>query len=188
MDDTILINLVEKYNFLYDRRHTDFKNKSMRANAWSTIGSILNTSAGEAEQRFAVLRNRYTVEKKKMKANRSGDAGGIEKKWPLFDILSFLDTFIIPRRTTGNISTCSAKQDQETPILEMPNSPEWDTFTQITQTEDQQPANTPADSEIDEPPNSPVTTRVTITPPITRRPKQEKTKNNSVHFKCLFGF
>lgn len=44
MNDGALIDLVRQYNFLFDRRHTDFKNKTARENAWRTIAEIMEES------------------------------------------------------------------------------------------------------------------------------------------------
>lgn len=43
MDDGLLIEQVEKFKHLYDKRSNLFKNKLARENAWKSIGHILET-------------------------------------------------------------------------------------------------------------------------------------------------
>lgn len=40
--DGQLIELVEQFSFIYDRKHPDFKNKVAKENAWQTMSEILN--------------------------------------------------------------------------------------------------------------------------------------------------
>lgn len=42
--DADLVELVEKYTFLYDGKHKNFKNKLMKRNAWVNIAQILDTT------------------------------------------------------------------------------------------------------------------------------------------------
>ena len=59
MDDTLIVEQVEKFRLLYDKSDKNFKNKIQRENAWSTIGIILDQPAKTCLQRWTVLRTKY---------------------------------------------------------------------------------------------------------------------------------
>lgn len=52
-------------------------------------------------KKWKSLRDTYIKEKRK--APKSGAAAGTGKKWKFFGVLSFLDPFITPRATSGNM-------------------------------------------------------------------------------------
>ncbi|KAK4884197.1 hypothetical protein RN001_000468 [Aquatica leii] len=95
IDDRYLIDLVREFEVIYNKLHVDFKNKSIRMNAWNTIGEVLGTEGNACEQRFNVLRAKYNVERKKMSSLLSGSSSS--KDWKLFKLLSFLDSHIVTR-------------------------------------------------------------------------------------------
>lgn len=52
MDDSLLIEQVAFFPFLYDKKEQRFKSKIARENAWKTIGEIL-----EETRKFIQLKN-----------------------------------------------------------------------------------------------------------------------------------
>lgn len=104
MDDALLIQQVEQFVFLYDKKHINFKNKIQKENAWTTIGIILEQTPEACEQRWIVLRNKYNTIRRDLKNAPSGCSGEVTRvKWPLFSYLNFLEPFIVSRKTRYGI-------------------------------------------------------------------------------------
>jgi hypothetical protein len=96
-----LINLVEKYPFLFDKQNKHFKNARMREQAWDEIGRTLSTEVDECQRLWRNLRDRYSREKRR---KPSGSQAADEPQWVYFDNLHFLDKVIRPRKTYSNVS------------------------------------------------------------------------------------
>lgn len=115
MDDGLLIEEVEKFKHIYDKRSSLFKSKLARENAWKTIGKILGAegiysryymhfdvnfdsfiSAGECEQRWNVLRNKYVSLKRQIGRTPSGSQA-FTISWPYYESMKFLDPFTLTR-------------------------------------------------------------------------------------------
>ncbi len=54
-------------------------------------------------ERSGRVRNTYLKERRKETEKRSGSAAGSGKKWKYSAVLSFLDPFVSPRDTSGNM-------------------------------------------------------------------------------------
>lgn len=115
IDDAVLVDLVRQFPFLYDKGNKDFKDKNMKENSWSTIAANLHVdgeyfysqptvysircsdfTVNTAQTIWIVLRNKYSVERKKEKTVPSGS--GARKSWPLFSAMSFLDKHMTMRK------------------------------------------------------------------------------------------
>ena len=60
-------------------------------------------SVDVCRRRWKSLRDTYMRERRKGTESRSGSAAGTAKKWKYFAVLSFLDPFVAPRETSGNM-------------------------------------------------------------------------------------
>ncbi|CAG9818150.1 unnamed protein product [Phaedon cochleariae] len=101
-ETSTLIELVRKFEFLYDKSHIKFKNHLAKENAWSTIAKIMKDTVENTKQRWNSLRNRYAAEKRKLKITPSGSSGS-KVTWRFYEALSFLEDHVRERRTHGNI-------------------------------------------------------------------------------------
>ncbi|CAH0549774.1 unnamed protein product [Brassicogethes aeneus] len=82
------------------------------------------------EQRWIVMRNKYTKIKREIRASPSGSAAS-QCTWPYFEMMGFLDPFLTTRRTTSNYQIFPK---QEISAQSPPSSPfiAWDTNSQVT--------------------------------------------------------
>ncbi|EEC16669.1 cathepsin B, putative [Ixodes scapularis] len=84
------LDMIETFPFLYDKRHTNFKNKNLKRGVWAEIGDQfgLNGPFGSgpvAEAKFKNARDKYTRIKTEIRSAKRGDASGIIRvKWPYF--------------------------------------------------------------------------------------------------------
>ncbi|CAN8031402.1 unnamed protein product [Ixodes persulcatus] len=84
------LDMIETFPFLYDKRHTNFKNKNLKRGVWTEIGDQfgLNGPFGSgpvAEAKFKNARDKYTRIKTEIRSAKRGDASGIIRvKWPYF--------------------------------------------------------------------------------------------------------
>eukprot|EP00795_Rhopilema_esculentum_P010066 gene10066-18713_t len=114
----LLIESVRKYPCLYDTSRKDYKDDSIRENAWKIVcidalnhvkedQKLLNEDIAMLKRVFKNLRDRYMKMKKEYKP--SGSAGGVplEPSWPFFAQLQFLDPFLKHRPTTSNLQVTS---------------------------------------------------------------------------------
>ncbi|KAK4886744.1 hypothetical protein RN001_003015 [Aquatica leii] len=105
LDDGRLIDLVQSYSYLYDRKRSDFKDAKKKDLAWAEIGKLLGYTDEECKRRWLYLREKYVKEK-------NGKSSGSEavKQWDFFNSLRWLDMHIMKRKTKSNCS----KEMQET--------------------------------------------------------------------------
>ncbi|XP_031359190.1 uncharacterized protein LOC116182791 [Photinus pyralis] len=154
-EDERLIDVVKLFRHIYDKSHHDFKNKQAKKNAWETIGQMVERNAEECQQRFAMLRNRFVTEKRRLAAlNASGAGGGVEVS-DLYKKMLFLLGFIKSRHTTSNVqrSSCAASAEGHPPIeieghpshdggegedADVGHSNVWDVMSHITETQQSQ--------------------------------------------------
>ncbi|CAG9763722.1 unnamed protein product [Ceutorhynchus assimilis] len=111
MDDADLIEQVGRFSALYNKGDARFKNKGAKENAWKTIGAILGQRPQVCEQRWVVLRNRYTKIKREITTMPSG-SGAFHNNWPHFHSMGFLDPYLTTRKTTSNYPIASESQSQ----------------------------------------------------------------------------
>ncbi|CAG9814691.1 unnamed protein product [Phaedon cochleariae] len=101
MDQGTLIELVQQYKHLYDKKHKEFKNKLAKINAWTTIAEIMGHTREEVEIAWTSLRNRFVTERRKIRYTPTGSAATTE--WRYFKQMSFLEEHVTVRKTYGNI-------------------------------------------------------------------------------------
>ncbi|CAG9817151.1 unnamed protein product [Phaedon cochleariae] len=130
--DGQLIELVEQFSFIYDKKHVDFKNKLVKENAWQSISEIMLDTAESVAARWTILRNRYATEKRRERSIPSGS--GAYNTWHLFKEMQFLDEFYNPRRTLGNVSaTAWSNSDGQSQQLSQQSSQLSQQSSQLSQ-------------------------------------------------------
>ncbi|XP_031327322.1 uncharacterized protein LOC116158643 [Photinus pyralis] len=167
MEDATLIELVEQFEVLYNRRHKDFKNKLVRENAWKSIAAIFNDTPENVENRWNSLRNRYAAELRKTKTIPSGS--GAQTVWIHMSAMNFINAHIVPRRSTvSNVkATCSGTiSGTETGPSCSRASNVWDTMSVLTEkSEDEGAESGVSESSVystqDDPPADELATQVT---------------------------
>ncbi|KAG5892625.1 hypothetical protein JTB14_019714 [Gonioctena quinquepunctata] len=110
IDDAVLADLVRQFPELYDKGNENFKDKNIKQNAWETI-STLNVDVKSAQTSWNVLRNRFSVERKREKNIPSGS--GAKKTWLLYSALSFLDNHIAMRKSFRTILNITAPTEPQ---------------------------------------------------------------------------
>ncbi|XP_065061667.1 uncharacterized protein LOC135688677 [Rhopilema esculentum] len=97
-----LIEAVRRYPCLYNTTKKEYKDESIRENAWRNVCN-------------EVLEKTYQNEKELIE--ESGSAGGVplEPSWPYFRLLEFLAPFLKHRQTLGNLQMVSDDTVQASP-------------------------------------------------------------------------
>ncbi|CAH0562971.1 unnamed protein product [Brassicogethes aeneus] len=140
MDEAERIRVVQQFPYLYDKKHSLFKDKMDRENSWKTIFGLMNDhqqheifSAIDVEKRWTSLRQKYSQQKKEIRTMPSGSAGGVKVKWSFFDSMGFLEEFVHARKwLTTNGSKCCIKDVAPLADLWEPLPELWDSLGTIT--------------------------------------------------------
>ncbi|CAG9825740.1 unnamed protein product [Phaedon cochleariae] len=120
-DESNLIEMVERFPHIWDKKNARHSDKVAVENAWETIAKIMNFSVEECMETWKSLRLKYVRERRNVKCVPSG-SGAYSCTWPLFGKMGFLDRTIISRRTKGNIS----RKNYENEPSEV-----WDTMSEM---------------------------------------------------------
>ncbi|CAG9773459.1 unnamed protein product [Ceutorhynchus assimilis] len=116
-------------------------------------------SVVSCEQRWTSLRAKYTTLRKKIRDIPSGSGSAdIPCYWPYYTLLSFLDPFLLTRKTVSNFNV--------QPLVQ-PLFPAWDTLTQVLEATSEGPSEsddflTPLPSPREEPLEAPSPHQVRI--------------------------
>ncbi|XP_067634744.1 transcription factor Adf-1-like isoform X2 [Eurosta solidaginis] len=102
MDDELLIDLVEGYPILYDRKHIGYKNMDKKLKVWQKIAQHMETDDNNVRRRWLNLRERFTKEIRQPPPPQWDDDSELPdvpppRRWALLDRLSFLKNHIIQR-------------------------------------------------------------------------------------------
>ncbi|CAH0559237.1 unnamed protein product [Brassicogethes aeneus] len=92
----LLINLIQGYPHLYDKSSMNFKDLQMKENSWQQISEELGIPANDCQRIWTNLRNKYGREKK---ALPSGSGAPATPQWEYLDSMSFLNSYVKPRKT-----------------------------------------------------------------------------------------
>lgn len=93
-----LIDLYRSHPVLWDNKHSDYKNKPKKADAWRTIAVAMEIERAEVERKIRTLTAQFRREVRKMKEWMSGDGAEdvYKSSWFAFERLSFLIDKIKP--------------------------------------------------------------------------------------------
>lgn len=113
-----IILAVQENPCLWDKTKHEYRNKFMKENAWNNIGNKFGKTGNEIKQRWTCLRDKYCRELNKQKS-KSGDPAKLPSSWPFYHLMdSFLHTFMMPRKTLGNLNNFINEEGNEIEIVE----------------------------------------------------------------------
>ncbi|XP_053726452.1 transcription factor Adf-1-like [Synchiropus splendidus] len=149
MEDT-LISAVAACPVIYDPQCPFYRDSNRKELAWREVSKTIDVPVEICKKRWKGLRDMYMREKRKAMEKKSGSAASSQGKWRRFAVLSFLDPFITPRETSGNMTAAAAETchhvDEEEEEFE-------ETFDEGTEMEP--PASSSAAAAASAPPPSP---------------------------------
>lgn len=97
--DSKLIHEFKLIPALYNRNSPTFKDKAYVERAWNGIARKLGYDAHILKDRMYQLRNRYNLEKRKMRSLQDEGIASPRAMWPLYNSLDFLNGHIKQRRS-----------------------------------------------------------------------------------------
>ncbi|XP_038217075.1 uncharacterized protein LOC119835993 [Zerene cesonia] len=106
MEDEKLIEVVRKYEFIYNLKHPKYMDNIKKEIAWKEIGDQLKQSAAACKQRWQCLRDAYRRALNKRKG-KSGQAVKNIKQWKYENEMAFVSPFILERKTQDTFDITS---------------------------------------------------------------------------------
>ncbi|KAK4875353.1 hypothetical protein RN001_011775 [Aquatica leii] len=106
VDQSTLIDLIEKFPHLWDKKHPKYKDSIAIENSWKTISPIMGRPIKECKEVWEYIRSKYVRERRLYKNIPSG-SGAYTGTWVLFERLGFLDRVIQCRMSRGNVKSDS---------------------------------------------------------------------------------
>ncbi|KAF5285126.1 hypothetical protein FQA39_LY16815 [Lamprigera yunnana] len=101
MDDAKLIEYVQSFPNLYDRRRSDFMDKTKTPQSWLPISRMLSYPSEDCITRWKYVREKYLRSKK---VRPSG--GGASTEWEYFHLLLWLKPYLQKRKTKSSLTYC----------------------------------------------------------------------------------
>ncbi|XP_039473065.1 uncharacterized protein LOC120441755 isoform X1 [Oreochromis aureus] len=98
-----LINAVANHPELYDTSCFLYRDRNIKDRAWRKISEEIGQPEDICRRKWKNLRDTYSKEKRTEKEKRSGSAAGSGRRWKFFAVMGFLDPFLTPRETSGNM-------------------------------------------------------------------------------------
>ncbi|KAL3056870.1 hypothetical protein OYC64_007364 [Pagothenia borchgrevinki] len=103
MEEKIVV-AVSGFPEIYDTMSYIYRDRNKKELAWRKISEEVGIPEEVCRKKWKSLRDTYVKERKREKEEkRSGSAAGTNKKWRYSAVLSFLDPFVTPRKTTSNM-------------------------------------------------------------------------------------
>uniref|UniRef100_A0A8C1MZ46 Transcription factor Adf-1 n=1 Tax=Cyprinus carpio TaxID=7962 RepID=A0A8C1MZ46_CYPCA len=102
MEDKVII-AVCAYPELYDTSLYFYRSRNKKDLAWKKVSEEVGQSEEVCRKKWKSLRDAYLKERRKKTEKRSWTAAGLGEKWKYSAVLSFLDPFVSPRETSGNM-------------------------------------------------------------------------------------
>ncbi|XP_039969687.1 transcription factor Adf-1-like [Bactrocera tryoni] len=96
-----LIESVEKYKCLYEKKNAFYFNRVNKDKAWKAIAELCGKSDLECKHRWKLLRERFCKEIKRLEAP-SGSGMSYLEEWRFLKPMMFLKDSVTPRRTRDN--------------------------------------------------------------------------------------
>ncbi|CAI5685706.1 unnamed protein product [Oreochromis niloticus] len=98
-----LISAVANHPELYDASCYFYRDRNKKELAWRHISEEIGQPEDICRKKWKSLRDTYNKEKRTEKEKRSGSAAGSGRRWKFFAVMGFLDPFLTPRETSGNM-------------------------------------------------------------------------------------
>ncbi|CAG9773578.1 unnamed protein product [Ceutorhynchus assimilis] len=127
--ESILIDLIQHYSFLYDKTRKELEDNNIKENAWGIIASAIAMSENDVKKMWKNLRERYVKEKRNDKNLPSGSQAP-EAMWPLYRAMSFLDKHIATGKRTSNVAF-KVSTPNISPTESTVDSSMWDNMSTI---------------------------------------------------------
>ncbi|GFS06110.1 transcription factor Adf-1 [Elysia marginata] len=89
---------------LFDKRDKNYTNRDFVQRIWEQVAPELNDKAEEVKKRWTYLRDYYRKQKKFLGESKSRQAAVKKVEWPLFDTMSFLESFAECSQTHTNFA------------------------------------------------------------------------------------
>ncbi|KAL3966453.1 Adh transcription factor 1 [Sarotherodon galilaeus] len=124
-----LISAVANHPELYDASCYFYRDRNKKDLAWRHISEEIGQPEDICRRKWKSLRDTYNKEKREEKEKRSGSAAGSGRRWKFFAVMGFLDPFLTPRETSGNMpspvaSPGSPVPGPSTPAAAAPTGPQ----------------------------------------------------------------
>ncbi|XP_061501751.1 uncharacterized protein LOC133391417 isoform X1 [Anopheles gambiae] len=114
VDEENLILLVQEHRYLWDLRDPEYKNNTLKKNAWDSIAQQLHTTDMVAKNKWRNLRD--TFARKLAEINQPSGSGYKHVRWKFYEQMSFLKDMLASRHRVGNLE--SSWQDESIEYLE----------------------------------------------------------------------
>ncbi|KAL3978898.1 interleukin 16 [Sarotherodon galilaeus] len=98
-----LISAVANHPELYDASCYFYRDRNKKDLAWRHISEEIGQPEDICRRKWKSLRDTYNKEKRTEKEKRSGSAAGSGRRWTFLAVMGFLDPFLTPRETSGNM-------------------------------------------------------------------------------------
>ncbi|XP_051977935.1 uncharacterized protein LOC127639764 [Xyrauchen texanus] len=127
-----LILAVSSHPELYDSTSYFNRDRNKKDLAWKRVSEEIGQPEDFCRKKWKSLRDTYLKEKRKEMDKRSGSAAGSGKRWKYSQILGFLDPFVTPRETSGNMEGVEARirEDNHLEDQGQPGETAWETETE----------------------------------------------------------
>ncbi|KAL4005114.1 hypothetical protein ACER0C_004827 [Sarotherodon galilaeus] len=96
-----LINAVANHPALYDTSCSFYRDRNKKDLPCNKICEEIGQPG--LRRKWKSLRDTYSKEKRTGKEKRSGSAAGLGRRWKFCAVMGFLDPFLTPRETSGNM-------------------------------------------------------------------------------------
>ncbi|XP_049457243.1 transcription factor Adf-1-like [Epinephelus fuscoguttatus] len=111
MEDKLII-AVCGHPELYDVTSPHYKLRTKKDLPWRKVSEEVGLPEEICRRKWKGLRDTYLKEKKKERERKSGSAGTGGKRWKYSAVLSFLDPFVTPKETSGNMRVGVEEEDR----------------------------------------------------------------------------
>ncbi|CAH1183922.1 unnamed protein product [Phaedon cochleariae] len=102
LEEGTLIEMIEKFPHLWDKKNPSYKDKIAIENSWKTISEIMSLTVEECQDMWKSIRLKFIRERRLIK-NRPSGSGAYSCTWTLYEKLGFLHDVVTTRKTKGNI-------------------------------------------------------------------------------------
>ena len=111
-DNARFMEEVQKYECVYNKFHSKYKNKFVKLNCWVKIGEQFALSPEEAEKRFKNIQSSYGLYLKKVKNIPSGSGRDAIPSSNEFNHLDSLKPLIVHRESQSNFKLTDKVEDK----------------------------------------------------------------------------